>query len=121
MPRTEVDFFLEPDGTAPGSDWIDGLPESIRDRFIQRIERLRELGSDLRRPEADFLRDGIYELRVRHRRVNYRLRYFFAAGRAVISHGLTKERGVPDREIARAGARRAAYEGDPDLHSYQTE
>jgi hypothetical protein len=29
-----------------------------------RLERLREMGHELRRPEADFLRDGIYELRV---------------------------------------------------------
>ncbi len=27
-----------------------------------RLERLREMGHELRRPEADFLRDGIYEL-----------------------------------------------------------
>jgi hypothetical protein len=38
---------------------------------------LRELGYDLRRPEADLLRDGAYELRVRLNRVQYRILYSF--------------------------------------------
>jgi hypothetical protein len=32
----------------------------------ERIRRLAELGYELRRPHADFLRDGIYELRAKH-------------------------------------------------------
>jgi hypothetical protein len=37
------------------------------------IERLRQFGHTLRRPTADYLRDGIHELRFRTGRVNYRL------------------------------------------------
>lgn len=64
------------------------------------IERLQNLGHELRRPEADYLRDGIYELRVGLRGMNYRMLYFFH-GRtaAVLGHGLVKEREVPPREI----------------------
>ncbi len=118
MPPVEVVFPAEGDGSAPALEWLGGLPAKVQDRFIVRIERLAELGSDLRRPEADFLRDGIYESRVGHLHVNYRLLYFFAGRRAVLSHGLTKEDVVPDREIDRAIRRRSEHAADPDGHTY---
>ena len=45
-------------------EWFDELPAKVQDKCYLRLERLREMGHELRRPEADFLRDGIYELRV---------------------------------------------------------
>lgn len=68
------------------------------------------------------LRDGIYELRSRLGSVNYRLLYFFH-GRsvAVVARGITKESGVPDVEIQRALARKAAFERDPETHTYSEE
>lgn len=41
-------------------EWFDKLPAKVLDKCYLRLERLRELGHQLRRPEADFLRDGIY-------------------------------------------------------------
>ena len=118
MPEIEVVFFAENNGSAPALEWLHSLPETVRDRFIVRIERLAALGSALRRPEADFLRDGICELRVRHRRINYRMLYFFSEQQAVLSHGLLKESDVPDQEIRRALARRAAFAQDAERHTY---
>ena len=71
----------------------------------------------LRRPHADMLRDGIYELRARVGRVNYRMLYFFH-GRdvAILSHGFTKEREVPPAEIERALERKQRYERAPEEH-----
>lgn len=37
------------------------LKPSLQDICVVKIERLRELGHELRRPETDLLRDGIYE------------------------------------------------------------
>jgi hypothetical protein len=37
-------------------------PIKVQDKCHLRLERLREMGHELRRPEADFLRDGIYEI-----------------------------------------------------------
>jgi phage-related protein len=76
MPETPVFFFKEDDDTVPLLDWLDGLPAKVQDKCRLRIERLGQLGHELRRPEADFLRDGIYELRVRHQSVNYRMLSF---------------------------------------------
>ena len=64
MPKTKVVFYKEDDGSVPILEWLDSLREKALDKCTVRIERLEELGHELRRPEADFLRDGIYELRV---------------------------------------------------------
>jgi hypothetical protein len=85
-----------------------------------RIERLRDLGHELRRPEADYLRDGIYELRVGLGSVNHRMLYFFH-GRvaAVLAHGLVKEREVPPRDIEEAIRRKRKFDLDPEGHTYR--
>lgn len=119
MPETEVVFYAETDGTCPLLAWLDRLPQKVQDKCIVRIERLAELGHELRRPEADILRDGIYEIRASYQGVQYRLLYFFHAGIAVLAHGLVKESRVPDADIERARVRKAAYEADPERHTYQ--
>jgi len=119
MPETRVVFYKEDDDSIPILEWLDGLTNKVQDKCRVRIERLRERGHELRRPEADYLRDGIYELRVRYQRVNYRMLYFFHERTAVvISHGLVKERVVPMKEIDRAIERKKKYERDPEKHAY---
>lgn len=47
-------------------EWLLELKDSNAKRGANwwvRIEQLAEMGYELRRPAADFLRDGIYELR----------------------------------------------------------
>ena len=87
---------------------------------MQKIQRLTELGHELRRPEADLLRDGIYELRVGLAHVNYRILYFFH-GRvaAILAHGLTKEDRVPGAAIDAALARKRRYEQAPKIHTFE--
>ena len=85
-----------------------------------RLERLEQLGHELRRPEADFLRDGTYELRVGLQGINYRMLYFFhGKNLVVVSHGLVKERIVPPREIDLAIRRKARFGSNPDKHTYE--
>ena len=118
MPPKKVVFFMESDGSAPFLDWLDGLPPKVQDKCKVRLERLRDLGHELRRPDAAFLRDDIHELRVRWGNVNYRMLYFFHGNEVVISHGLTKEDVVPDTQIDRAVNRRLRFEKDPQAHTY---
>src|SRR6266516_3769599 len=107
-------LFREPkDRSVPLLDWLDRLPTKVKAKCTERIDRLGELGHELRRPEADFLQDGVYELRASYHGVHYRMLYFFA-GKAVVvlSHGLTKERQVPPREIVEAVERKLMVEAD---------
>ena len=64
------------------------------------------------------MRNGIYELRVRHRSVNYRMLYFFHNRIAVISHGLTKEDIVPARKIDLAVLHNSQFSRSPERHTY---
>ncbi|MGC9329690.1 MAG: type II toxin-antitoxin system RelE/ParE family toxin [Candidatus Hinthialibacter sp.] len=113
-------FYQEEDGAVPALEWFDGLPAKALDKCTVKLERLEELGHALRRPEADYLRDGIYELRIRFQSVNYRILYFFFEKTAVvISHGLTKEKRVLPREIDKAVERKAKFERSPDKHGYE--
>jgi phage-related protein len=119
MAKTEVVLFAEDDGSCPLIDWMDGLPLKARDKCVVRVERLVEMGHDLRRPEADFLRGGIYELRVALSGIQYRMLYFFNEKQAVISHGLIKkDKEVPRKEIDLAIERRNRFAMDPLKHTY---
>ncbi len=120
MPRTSVALYREEDGSCPFIEWFDKLPTKVQDKCYLRLERLREMGHELRRPEADFLRDGIYELRVGLGGVHYRILYFFhGAIAAVVSHGLVKERVVPPKEIDRAVERKKRFEANPAKRIYE--
>lgn len=119
MPETRVLFYAEDEGASPLLNWLDRQHPKVQDKCLVKIERLAELGHELRRPEADFLRNGVYELRVRYRRVNYRMLYFFHATSAVISHGLTKEDVVPSPDIDLAITRKERFALDPKKHTYE--
>ena len=119
MSRIAVVIYREADGSVPFLDWFKNLSEKAQDKCRVRIERLAALGHELRRPEADYLRDGIYELRVRLRTTNYRMLYFFhGRATAVLSHGVVKEDRVPPNEIARAVARKRQFDHDPTGHTF---
>jgi phage-related protein len=119
MPETEVVFFKDDDGTAPLLVWLDTLPAKVQDKCIVRIERLQEKGHELRRPEADLLRDGIYELRASRQGIHYRMLYFFVGKVAVLSHGLVKEEEVPAVEIDAAVSRRQQFQAAPEAHTHE--
>ena len=118
MPLTRLLLYREDDGTIPFIDWLQKQQPKVLAKCQVSLERLSELGHELRRPEADYLRDDIYELRVGMRGQNYRMLYFFY-GRdvVVLSHGLTKEATVPAKEIDRAINRRSKFLAYPTLHT----
>lgn len=123
MPQTQVVFYRDDDGGAPAVEALRELRASgQRKAFAKcwvRIERLMEMGHELRRPEAEYLGDdGIYELRASFRRVQYRILYFFGGREiAVLSHLITKEGKVPEGEIARAVSHKKKFETDPAKHT----
>ncbi len=123
MPAVEVVFYKDVDDTVPVRDWLAELRRRQPRAFAKcrvRIARLAEVGHEMRRPEADLLRDGIHELRIRLGTVNYRLLYFFHGQTlAVLAHGLTKEAAVPSRDIDRAIARMQKFVADPAKHTYR--
>ena len=122
MPKSHVIFYQEKAGDAPVVDWLRELNatnEKAHEKCRVALARLALLGYELRRPEADFLRDGIHELRIHLGSVNYRLLYFFHERTdSIVVHALTKEDAVPIVEINRAIARKAAFIVNPTLHTF---
>ena len=116
-------FYCEADQTAPVLEWLDELHRSDRrayNKCLAVIERLAQLGHELRRPTADLLRDDIYELRARVGRMNYRLLYFFHGREvAVLAHGLTKEREIPTTDLETAIKRKKLFKADPATHTHE--
>jgi phage-related protein len=113
---------MEDDGLVPVSNWLDGLQLKHRAKCLKWIGILRSFGHDLRRPESDYLRDGIYELRVRFQRLNYRILYFFYENQVVVlTHGFKKEKEVPSKEIDRAVDLKMRFEANPQTHTFQWE
>ena len=120
MPHVDVFFFQEDEYRVPLLQWLDDLPAMARRKCLARLQRLGELGHLLRRPEADYRRDDIYEPRASCQGVHYRMLYFFHGRLAVVvSHGIVKERAVPPREIDLAVKRKKSFESDPDKHGFQ--
>ena len=120
MPQTKVVFYQEKEGSVPVLDWLGGIPAKAQLKCLAKIERLKQEGHELRRPEADLLRDKIYELRSSIQGVHYRILYFFHGNvAAVVSHGIVKEDRVPPVEIARAIERRKQFEMNPKAHTFE--
>ncbi len=118
MPPVEVVFFREDEKTVPVRDWLDSIPTKAQAKCLVKLGRLEQMGHELRRPEADYLRDDIYELRVRFQSVNYRMLYFLHGRKAaVVSHGIVKEKEVPAKEIDLAVKRKRLFEADPKAHA----
>jgi phage-related protein len=120
LPATELIYYQEENGTVPLIEWFDTLPSKVIQKCLAKLGRLEQLGYELRRPEADYLRDDIYELRASYQGVHYRMLYFFHRRAAVVvSHGLMKERAVPPREIDLAVRRKGRFEANPKRYTFK--
>src|SRR5580698_9661259 len=100
MPNITVAFYRDSDGQAPVVNWLRDLMKTNERAWAHcraRIEMLTQFGHELRRPAADYLRDGIYELRAKQGHVQYRILYFFHGRQvAILAHSLTKEGRSPE-------------------------
>ncbi|MEQ1632162.1 MAG: type II toxin-antitoxin system RelE/ParE family toxin [Planctomycetota bacterium] len=123
MPKTSVYFYVDFDGRPPVLDWLEELRRTTPKAFAKCaaiIERLEAEGHELRRPTADMLEDGIYELRAKVGTVNYRILYCFVGKNvAFLVHGLTKEAAIPPADLDRAKRRKADLEANPTRRTYK--
>lgn len=98
----QVIFYQKRNGESPVKQFLDSLNPTQLVRITRKLKLLEELGNLLRRPHADYLRDGINELRANSGKVNLRILYFFDDHIIVLACGLTKEDKVPESDIERA-------------------
>lgn len=122
MSSVDVIFYKEND-EVPAKEFINSLPRKPLAKGLKLLEELSKQGHELRRPQADILREGIYELRWRDVKVQYRLLYFFhGQGLVVVSHGIQKKSdAVPEIEIDRAIRRKENFQKAPTAHTWRFE
>ena len=119
MPKSQVIIYTEADGRCPFMEWMRSLLAKEQDKIIAKVQRLKDCGFELRRPEADYLDDGIYELRIKSGTKNLRVLYGFVGQNiALLSHGCFKEDRVPVKEIRLAKKRLDSFKSNPNVHTY---
>ena len=90
-------FFIDERGRNPVREFIAALPQKERAMIDAYIRQLKKQGNNLRRPMADYLRDGIYELRPKANRIFY---FFFLKDSAVLAHAIRKKTDkIPSRDL----------------------
>ena len=110
-------FYKEETGFVPVFDWMQTLPDDALDKITGRLKLLAAEGNRLRRPYADYIGNGIYELRARTGNVQYRILYFFHGTEVIVlSSGFTKERRIPKTELTRTKTRKDKFELNPQKH-----
>lgn len=97
-------FHKTKHGRVPVQEFINKLNVKTETKVRKYISLLSQEGPDLRRPYSDYLKEGMYELRIKLSPNNYRILYFFVQRTAIVlTHGFVKKTGkVPDREIKKA-------------------
>ena len=92
-----VYYFIDEDGCKPVKEFIDSLTEKEQAKVYAYISELKNQGNNLRRPMADYLRDGIYELRPRDNRIFY---FFYLRDRVVLVHAIKKHvKKIPEHDL----------------------
>jgi len=120
MPKTNIVIYQKADGSVPLIKWLRKQSQHVQDKCTAMIELLTTEGHELRRPYADYIDKGIYELRPAVKRVQYRILYCFVGKNVVLlTHGLVKTDKIPKAEIKRAIEFRDKFIEDPSLHSYE--
>jgi phage-related protein len=125
VPPVRIVFFKDALGRLPVLDWLRALrfkDTRLYTRAGFLIQQLAGEGYAMRRPYADYLGQGLYELRFRSGHVQIRILYFFHGREAVVlSSVLRKEARIPEIELGRAALRKREFESNPVEHSHEEE
>ena len=93
----QICYFVEQRGRIPAAEFIDSLTEKEQAKVFGYLHELKKKGFRMRRPMAEYLREGIYELRPKDNRIFY---FFFLDNNIVVLHGIKKNtKRVPDRDL----------------------
>jgi phage-related protein len=94
---SNIYYYIDARGNNPVKEFIASLPLKERAKVLAYIEELRQQGHNLRRPLADYVGQGIYELRPKHNRVFY---FFFMKDSAVLVHAIKKKTDkIPEGDL----------------------
>ena len=104
-------ILYEDEKGCPINDFMKTLLPIDNEKMIRWINYLKSVGNNIRRPQADFLRDKIYELRViLTNNITRTLFFFYDDNEIVLTHTFIKKtQKVPEKEIKKAIKYRKKY------------
>lgn len=79
--------FLDHRGRKPVKEFIESLPIKEQAKVYAYLKELSHEGPNLKRPMADYVGHGIYELRPKNNRIFY---FFFLKNNVVLLHAIKK-------------------------------
>ena len=92
-----VYYFVDKHRNKPVKEFIDSLTLREQAKVYAYIRELKRQGNNLRRPMADYLRSGIYELRPKDNRIFY---FFYLRDNAVLVHAIKKKtEKIPENDL----------------------
>jgi len=106
-----IDFYQEPDGSAPVEAFLDSLQAEARAKALALIQVLKAQGPNLPFPYSSQVAGRIRELRTQYGKDKIRILYFADARRVfVLLHGFTKRTAkLEAAELAKAESRMARH------------
>lgn len=104
-------YYTTRSGRCYVEEFIDSLDAKTQAKFFSKVSLLERHGQKLPQPHADYLEDGIYELRFTGPKGQIRVLYFFFHGnKIVLTNGFIKKtRKTPRKEIKLAKVRRKDF------------
>ena len=111
MDEFEIIFYETADGKSPVTDFLDNLPQKMREKVFKTIDLLKIKGNSLREPYSKSLEDGIFELRCKvGSDITRSLYFFYVSKKIIITNGFVKKtQRTPRSEIDLAKTRREDY------------
>jgi phage-related protein len=106
-----VEFFERENGSIPSLEFLYSLSPDDQVFVVKGFERLKAFGNTLSFPHTKPLGDGLFELRVRVKKLRYRFIYFYEKNKIiVVTHGFVKKSdSIPQSEIDQAKKYRSIY------------
>lgn len=103
-------YFVDDKGNNPVKEFIAKLTIKERAKIFAYLIELKDQGHNLRRPMADYLGNGIYELRPKNNRIFY---FFFLKEGAVLVHAIRKKtNAIPAGDLELCIKRKRIIEGN---------
>ncbi len=104
-------YFAGKDENKPVKEFIHSLTLKEQAKVYAYIRELKREGNNLHRPMADYLRDGIYELRPKNNRIFY---FFYLRDNAVLVHAIKKKaEKIPENDLRLCVKRKVEAEEEP--------